>query len=645
MPTSIPRLAALTVAVTVTVTVTAAVAVAGTALAPASYAKALPSKALPSKALTSKNVVAPAHRAAHWQAGELSGGLIHNDQFGVDDYGLTVDTLFALRAAKAEVKQRKRVVRALRGNVRSYIGDGSGGTYAGSVAKMLVAALGAGPRAFGGVNLAARTRSLVDDSGPDRGRLKDDAGGDDFSNLIGQAYALQGLARVGVDVASVKHFLLQQQCGHGYFRLLYNDAGSNPRLRCTTAKPRNRTADLDATAIALSAMVSARRDGVTGLRKPIAKAAGWLHTKQLPSGAFRGSSPVVANTNSTGLAGDALAAAGRDAAAAKAAVWIASRQASPARVHDTKLAKEQGAVAFDGAVLRQGRKHGITGAARDQWRRSTAQAALGLVNLQSKRFRVRTARQRVRPGGHVRLRAAGLTPGEKYLVTVAGRRTAHGLASAGGTVRARIRIPKSVQAGRRSVVVYGAVGARSGAAMLRVRADRGERTSAASTARRGYPGKCKRIDRKGVTVVVDFRKLGDYRKHNGRTIVRCAPPHFTKSGKLKKRTGLKTLKQAGTPVVGTRLSGNAYVCRLDGRPARKERIRVDGDRDYREKCVRTPPSSAFWTYWHASGKGGGWKFNRTGAASRYATPGGYEGWSFALNARRGDYPKPRVRPR
>ncbi|MGH3357677.1 MAG: hypothetical protein ACRDO7_02660, partial [Nocardioidaceae bacterium] len=268
--------------------VAAAVATMGTALAPASYAG---------------DAAAPARRAAHWQAGELTGGLIHNDQFDVDDYGLTIDSLFALDAAKVAPKKRHRIVRALRGNVGSYVGDGSGGTYAGAVAKMLVAAEAARakPRAFGGVNLVKRTRSLIDDAGADKGRLKDDVtGGSDFSNLIGQGYALQGLAATHAAVPSVKRFLLKQQCAAGYFRISYNDATTNPKLRCATAKPKNRAPDLDATALAVAAMTSARHDGVAGLRKPIAKAARWLHRKQRANGAFRAGTPAAANANSTG---------------------------------------------------------------------------------------------------------------------------------------------------------------------------------------------------------------------------------------------------------------------------------------------------------------------------------------------------------
>ena len=624
--------------------VAAAVGLAGTALAPATYAEEAP---------------APARNAARWQAGELTKGVIHNEQHGFDDYGLTIDTLFALDAARVAPKKRKRIIGKLRANVDSYIGDGSGGTYSGSIAKTLVAATitKARPRHFGGVNLVRRTRSLIDDSGADKGRLKD-AGAQDFSNLIGQAYALRGLAVVGVDEPSVATFLRKQQCKAGYFRISYNDAKSNPKLRCDTAKPANRKADLDATAIALHSMVLAHWEGVDGLGKPIRRAAQWLMRQQLRNGAFRSGTPAKPNANSTGLAGYALATADRERPARRAAVWIASRQATKRRVAGNKLRRDIGAIPFDSAALQLARKKGITDVARDQWRRATAQATLGLTWLWGRHFKVATSRQKVRAGTRVRVRTRGLVPGEQYVVAVAGKVRRYGRADAKGRVSTWVRVPRSTKPGRRTIAVRGAVAARAGKTKIRVRRPRQHAmdatnasavpVAAKSTVRRGYPGKCTRKTRrgrKGVTVVVDFRKLGKFRKHKGKTIVRCAPARFTKKGKVRKRTGIKVLRHAGVAVKGTRTSGFGFVCRLRGRPAPRERLRIKGNQNYREKCVRTPPTSAYWSYWHSGPKRGGWRYAKSGPAGRYAKPGGFEGWAFALNANRNKTPKPRVRPR
>jgi hypothetical protein len=41
----------------------------------------------------------PAGHGATWLSGQFTGGLVHNPNFGgFDDYGLTIDTVFALRA-------------------------------------------------------------------------------------------------------------------------------------------------------------------------------------------------------------------------------------------------------------------------------------------------------------------------------------------------------------------------------------------------------------------------------------------------------------------------------------------------------------------------------------------------------------------
>ena len=626
-----------------TLLIATAVALSGTALAPA-YAKDAPG---------------PARSAARWQAGQLTNGVIHNDQYAFDDYGLTIDTLLALDAAEVRPKARQRIVRKLRANVGSYISDGEGGGFAGSTAKMLVAATTAHarPRHFGGVNLVHRTRGLIVDTGPEKGRLKDSTAAD-YSNLLAQAYALHGLAEVGVAEPSVKTFLLKQQCDAGSFRISYNDVDTNPSLRCDTAKPADRRPDLDATAIALQSMLVARDAGVDGLGRPIHRAAAWLRAEQRPNGAFRSGATAAANSNSTGLAGQALAHAGRTAAARRAAVWIANRQATKRRAAGTELRTDIGAVAFDSAALQRGRQQGIKTTA-DQWRRATAQAVLGLSELQTARFKVETSTRKVRPGKRIRVRASRLVPGEQYVVAIAGKVRKYGRANAKGEASALVRVPRSTKPGRRTIAVRGAVAARAGKTKIRVRKP-GQRASGATgttnaafsvanaRARNGYPGKCTRKTRrgrKGVTVVVDFRKLGTFRKHKGKTVVRCAPARFTKKGKVKKRTGIQVLRQAGIRVKGTRMSGSSVVCRLNGRPAGAEKLHLRGSGNYREKCIRTPPAAAYWSYWHSGPGRGGWRYSKVGAANRFAKPGGFEGWAFSLNAKRGKAPKPRVRPR
>ncbi|WBB80388.1 hypothetical protein O7606_03130 [Micromonospora sp. WMMD882] len=132
----------------------------------------------------------------------------------------------------------------------------------------------------------------------------------------------------------------------------------------------------------------------------------------------------------------------------------------------------------------------------------------------------------------------------------------------------------------------------------------------------GSAGYCP--DASGVTVVVDFNELG------GGTVVRCA--------RGEQATGLAALKNAGFQVAGTLRWGEGFVCRIDGKPSAAA-----------ERCVDTPPASAYWSYWHAP-DGGGWTYSDKGVANRRPSPGGFEGWSFSLNRSADDAPRPGVAP-
>jgi hypothetical protein len=110
----------------------------------------------------------------------------------------------------------------------------------------------------------------------------------------------------------------------------------------------------------------------------------------------------------------------------------------------------------------------------------------------------------------------------------------------------------------------------------------------------------------GVTVVVDFSRLG------GEVVVRCAPGDPP--------TGLAALRNAGFAVTGTQRWGLAFVCRIDGRPGPAA-----------DRCVNTPPASAFWGYWHAPPRRG-WSYSTVAAATFDPEPGSVEGWSFGPGA-------------
>lgn len=157
----------------------------------------------------------------------------------------------------------------------------------------------------------------------------------------------------------------------------------------------------------------------------------------------------------------------------------------------------------------------------------------------------------------------------------------------------------------------------------------------------GYAGKCTGADATtGTTVVVDFQQLNGNGGTPAATITRCSPNATPGTA----RTGTTALLDAGITPVGTQRYGLAFVCRLDGRPSATEAIPITGNPTYKEGCVSTPPAAAYWGYWYADGHGSTWTYSSQGASTHTVVPGGFEGWSFALNATATTNPVPRVTP-
>ena len=105
----------------------------------------------------------------------------------------------------------------------------------------------------------------------------------------------------------------------------------------------------------------------------------------------------------------------------------------------------------------------------------------------------------------------------------------------------------------------------------------------------------------GVTVVVDFSAFGQ----GIRVVCVSSVPS----------TGLGALR-ANFSTVGTTHDGPGYVCRINGLPTADT-----------EACVVTPPTTAYWSYWHAA-RGGSWSYSTSGAANYHPEPGTVEGWAF-----------------
>src|SRR5699024_5196675 len=124
------------------------------------------------------------------------------------------------------------------------------------------------------------------------------------------------------------------------------------------AKAKNAAASVDATALALAAMVVARDGGAGDLDAPIDAATAWLVKSQGDDGSFKDTVPGgTPNANSTGLAARALAAVDEEKAADAASQWIASLQVTDGA--GAALSDQVGAVAKTKKALSKAKTSGL----------------------------------------------------------------------------------------------------------------------------------------------------------------------------------------------------------------------------------------------------------------------------------------------
>lgn len=107
-----------------------------------------------------------------------------------------------------------------------------------------------------------------------------------------------------------------------------------------------------------------------------------------------------------------------------------------------------------------------------------------------------------------------------------------------------------------------------------------------------------------VTVVVEGIGIG------------CSPAGFD---------GARTLQAAGFSIEFVQTQPG-FICRINGQPAD-------------DPCMRTPPASAYWAYYHAR-LGGTWEYSDKGAGNYYPRAGTVEGWAFGNGAEPGPVPDP-----
>lgn len=117
----------------------------------------------------------------------------------------------------------------------------------------------------------------------------------------------------------------------------------------------------------------------------------------------------------------------------------------------------------------------------------------------------------------------------------------------------------------------------------------------------------------GVTVIVDFT-------HFGGNIERGCDPGSP-------GTALAAMQTAGFTTAGTARYGDAFVCRIDGRPSPKA-----------EACTDTPSAGASWSFYYARPTDRAWTYSTTGVLSYQPASGTLIAFAF------GNYAKPGVLP-
>lgn len=320
---------------------------------------------------------APVDDGATWLTAQLDeNSVVYNEQFGgFEDLGLTIDVGLALQRVGGHDADVAAVREAMSSRVDAYT-TYEDDVYANSVAKLMAFAQrssgGAGKK-FGGVNLLKRLNGVVLMKGRLEGRLADKSSAD-YANTLGQAFAVEALARAGSGKADeVRGFLLQQQCGAGWFRLGFSGKkASEQGCRAKKDQP-----DTDATVFAIDGLRSLEKKN-KAVRTAIREGLDWLERSQAADGGHGGGvATEAANANSTGLAAMVLGDAGRCESATAAAQWVADLQVTGDQT-GTPLEGEEGAVAYDEAAMTAAEADGITVETRDQWRRAGSQAVPGL---------------------------------------------------------------------------------------------------------------------------------------------------------------------------------------------------------------------------------------------------------------------------
>jgi hypothetical protein len=414
---------------------TAAVALSTAALGVGVLA-APPASAEPSPALRAAKATAgtdstPSTIAAEWISDELTNGLMMGTSG--PDFGLTIDTGMAVSTVARQGATVTAINNALEPRIADYVGDGTKESYAGPLAKAAAFARTAkkNPTSYGGINLITRleerTANVPADPAAEpqaaaiAGRIFDKSEFGNYANVVGQSYAVRALSLANsAEAGAARDFLLKQQCASGAFRLNF-DKADVPNQACTEGVAGSE-GDPDATALAVINLVESG-DKSAAVTTALAKAGAWLDARQRGSGAIRSAGQgAQINTNTTAVGGYAMGLLKNRDAALKAALWVRRNQPVDKYRCRTALTKDTGAVAFRPDRVTASKTSGIPADARDEWRRATAQAILGLqfAPASKDKLRIVSVRKEARAGDRVQFRLYGLAPSESACMQVKG---------------------------------------------------------------------------------------------------------------------------------------------------------------------------------------------------------------------------------
>jgi LPXTG-motif cell wall-anchored protein len=432
--------------------------------------------------------VTPADAAVGWLSSELDAhdGMLTISFGGPDTYpdqGLTIDAILANVAGGNEDDPAVQdAIAAVDADLNGYLTQGSpepGDWGSKAAAKSLLLQEVLGDDLGASIDLEAALRGLMatdadaaaaDPAVVQPGRYYDAnlAGFGEYGNGLGQALAILALDRtLGGVPAEAVDFLLSQQCSDGSFRLYYYGyITSYDPFETVQDETCDDVAegDTDATALALSALLT--QAGEPAVDGAIDAAVDHLLAQQDVNGGFLGTGAV--NTNTTGLAGAALRAAGETAAADDAAAFVAS-------VQNDECA-DLGAIAYGADEFADG-----VDANRDQWIRASAQGALGLglpdyssigtvapveAGLATidcdgtpspSKATVTASSGAVEAGGTVDLAATGFAAGETVRIDLHSTPIQLGtaVADATGAVHTTVTIPADVEPGDHTIVLTG----------------------------------------------------------------------------------------------------------------------------------------------------------------------------------------------